>query len=88
MGAIGPRGFHTNLIRVEGSLTAEGYARMLVNHNVQAQIINRLGLNFIFQQDNARPHTAKRIQNILDRLFPHRLDWPAKSPDLSPIEQI
>jgi hypothetical protein len=40
---------------------------------------------FIFQQDNASPHKAcsaalRQIVNVLA--------WPARSPDLSPIEQI
>ncbi|GFU86499.1 transposable element Tcb1 transposase [Trichonephila clavipes] len=43
-------------------------------------------LGAIFQQDNARPLTARMSQDC------HRtvtdLPWPAGSPDLTPIEQI
>ncbi|UYV65747.1 hypothetical protein LAZ67_3005315 [Cordylochernes scorpioides] len=42
----------------------------------------------IFQQDNARPHMAR----IVLRFFVNRqielLPWPARSPDLSPIENM
>ncbi|GFW82114.1 transposable element Tc1 transposase [Trichonephila clavipes] len=40
----------------------------------------------IFQQDNARPHTASVAQDVLRRFqtFP----WPARSPDLSPVEHV
>ncbi|GFY30552.1 transposable element Tc1 transposase [Trichonephila clavipes] len=37
----------------------------------------------IFQQDNARPHTARVAQDFL-RHF-QTLPWPARSPDLSPV---
>ncbi|GFW37097.1 transposable element Tc1 transposase [Trichonephila clavipes] len=37
----------------------------------------------IFQQDNARPHTARAAQDFL-RHF-QTLPWPARSPDLSPV---
>ncbi|GFX43129.1 uncharacterized protein TNCV_2711731 [Trichonephila clavipes] len=38
----------------------------------------------IFQQDNARPHTARVAQDIL-RHF-QTLPWPTRSPNLSPVE--
>ncbi|GFX53319.1 transposable element Tc1 transposase [Trichonephila clavipes] len=40
----------------------------------------------IFQQDNARPHTARVAQEFL-RHF-QTLPWPARSPDLSPVELV
>ncbi|GFX87392.1 transposable element Tc1 transposase [Trichonephila clavipes] len=40
----------------------------------------------IFQQDNARPHTAIVAQDFL-RHF-QTLPWPARSPDLSPVEHV
>ncbi|GFT53363.1 transposable element Tcb2 transposase [Trichonephila clavipes] len=40
----------------------------------------------IFQQDNARPHTARVAQDFL-RHF-QTLSWPAHSPDLSPVEHV
>ncbi|GFX80622.1 transposable element Tc1 transposase [Trichonephila clavipes] len=40
----------------------------------------------IFQQDNARPHTARVAQDFL-RHF-QTLIWPSRSPDLSPVEHV
>lgn len=87
-GGIGPRGFRTTLIKIEGKINAESYVNMLQNNNIQQQIINCFGHDFIYQHDNARPHTARAATEYLDIYFPNRLQWPPKSPDLSPIEQI
>ncbi|GFT86334.1 transposable element Tcb2 transposase [Trichonephila clavipes] len=40
----------------------------------------------IYQQDNARPHTARVTHDFL-RHFQTR-PWPACSPDLSPVEHV
>ncbi|GFX13032.1 transposable element Tcb2 transposase [Trichonephila clavipes] len=40
----------------------------------------------IFQQDNARPYTARVAQDFL-RHF-QTLPWPARSPNLSPVEHV
>ncbi|GFU26689.1 transposable element Tcb2 transposase [Trichonephila clavipes] len=40
----------------------------------------------IFQQDNVRPHTARVAQDFL-RHF-QTLPWPARSPDVSPVENV
>ncbi|GBL91237.1 hypothetical protein AVEN_195124-1 [Araneus ventricosus] len=40
----------------------------------------------VFQQDNARPHTAIVAQHALQSV--DMLPWPARSPDLSPIEHV
>ena len=42
----------------------------------------------IFQHDNARPHTARHTQNIFRIHNVNVLQWPARSPDLSPIEHL
>ena len=45
----------------------------------------------IFQHDNARPHTVRHTQNILRIHNVNVLQcqqWPARSPDLAPIEHL
>ncbi|GFT81468.1 transposable element Tcb2 transposase [Trichonephila clavipes] len=37
-----------------------------------------------FQQDHARPHTERVSQDFLRDI--QTLTWPARSPDLSPVE--
>ncbi|GFU67174.1 transposable element Tc1 transposase [Trichonephila clavipes] len=43
-------------------------------------------LGLIFQQDNARPHMACVAINSLTAC--QTLPWPARLPDLSPIEHV
>ncbi len=76
----------TNLVHVQGNLTAQRYIDQVLRPHVVPLLANNP--NLIFQQDNARPHTARlttaflRINNIAV------LPWPSKSPDLNPIEHL
>ncbi|GFV24737.1 transposable element Tcb1 transposase [Trichonephila clavipes] len=47
-----------------------------------------LGATAIFQQDNARPHVACIIQSFFVNHQIEFLPWLARSPDLSPIENM
>ncbi|GBL80412.1 hypothetical protein AVEN_92309-1 [Araneus ventricosus] len=38
--------------------------------------------------DNARPHRAAIVDNFLECEGIQRMEWPAYSPDLNPIENI
>lgn len=51
---------------------------------------SRWASEWIFQQDNARAHTASSTKAVLEELLPNRFvqDWPPMSPDLSWIENI
>ncbi|GFX79165.1 transposable element Tcb1 transposase [Trichonephila clavipes] len=42
----------------------------------------------IFEQDNARPHVARIVQRFFVNHQIELLPWPARSPDLSPIENM
>ncbi|GFX03402.1 transposable element Tcb1 transposase [Trichonephila clavipes] len=42
----------------------------------------------IFQKDNAQPHVARIIQRFFVNHQIKLLPWPARSPDLSPIENM
>ncbi len=43
--------------------------------------------NLVFQQDNARPHTARAATTFLQQHKVDTLPWPAFSPDMPLIEQ-
>ena len=48
----------------------------------------RQNQNLIFQQDNARPHSARVTQDFLRQNGVNVMDWPAVSPDMNPIEHM
>ncbi|GFX32212.1 DDE_3 domain-containing protein [Trichonephila clavipes] len=45
-----------------------------------------VGAEFLFMDDNARPHRANIVDECLQSEDITRMDWPAYSPDLNPIE--
>jgi transposase len=45
-----------------------------------------IGDDFILMDDNARPHRARIVNEYLQQETIERMDWPAKSPGLNPIE--
>ena len=47
-----------------------------------------MGQGAILQDDNSRPHPARVIDDILQQQRATRVDWPARSPDLSTIEHL
>ncbi|GBN01355.1 hypothetical protein AVEN_227727-1 [Araneus ventricosus] len=59
-------------------ITSYGCGDALVNGNKNERPI--------LQQDNARPHTAQVAQGFLRHV--QTLPWPARSPDLSPVEHV
>ena len=46
------------------------------------------GNAFIFQDDNARPHRARIVDDHMAHHEINRMEWPAASPDLNPIENL
>ncbi|GFV18861.1 transposable element Tcb1 transposase [Trichonephila clavipes] len=60
-----------------------------VIHNHTGPAPDIMGLaTAIFQQDNARPHVARIVQRYFINHQIELLPWPARSPDLSPIENM
>ena len=91
-GCIGPN-FKGPLLRIRGNLNADGYQKLLHDSQIFEKLRDRYGTNesFVFQQDGARPHTAKTTKEFLSRcavLLPQEVHWPANSPDLNVIENL
>ncbi|GFW49222.1 DDE_3 domain-containing protein [Trichonephila clavipes] len=47
-----------------------------------------MGAEFLFMDDNARPHRANIVDECLQSEDITRMDWPACSSDLNPIEHV
>lgn len=79
-------GSRSPLVFLQGNLNAQGYINDILEP-VTLPYLQELE-NHIFQQDNARPHTAAATTRFLHEANVRVLPWPAKSPDLSPIEHV
>ncbi|GFY36292.1 transposable element Tcb1 transposase [Trichonephila clavipes] len=81
-------GYHsrTPLVRIAGTLNSQRYISELLEPVVLPYL---QGLaTAIFQQDNVRPHVARIVQKFFINDQIELLSWPARSPDLSPIENM
>ncbi|GFU26341.1 DDE_3 domain-containing protein [Trichonephila clavipes] len=47
-----------------------------------------MAAEFVFMDDNARPHSANIVNECLQSEDITRMDWRAYSPDLNPIEHV
>ncbi|GFW97183.1 transposable element Tcb1 transposase [Trichonephila clavipes] len=47
-----------------------------------------MSAEFLLMDDNARPHRANIVDESLQSEDIARMDWPAYSPDLNPIEHV
>ncbi|UYV66473.1 hypothetical protein LAZ67_4001803, partial [Cordylochernes scorpioides] len=72
------------LLRIQGTMTAQRYVDDVLRP-VTLPYLQGIP-NALYQQDNARPHTARISQQALQDV--QMLPWPPYSPDLSPIEHV
>eukprot|EP00916_Digyalum_oweni_P000502 GHVL01000943.1.p1 GENE.GHVL01000943.1~~GHVL01000943.1.p1 ORF type:complete len:168 (-),score=18.20 GHVL01000943.1:813-1316(-) len=49
-------------------------------------MLRQIGPHAVPQDDNAPPHRARLVEAFLQQVQINRMDWPAKSPDMNPIE--
>lgn len=89
-GAISSRG-KTKLAFLEGPLNAPKYVKILEQFLLPAAKKQFGDEKWCFMQDHATAHDAKSTQAWIRENVPSFFDsesWPAKSPDLNPIENL
>ncbi|GFW60655.1 transposable element Tcb1 transposase [Trichonephila clavipes] len=81
-------GYHsrTPLVRIAGALNSQRYISKVLE-SVVFPYLQGLA-TAIFQQDNAPLHVARIVQRFFVNHQIELLPWPARSPDLSPIENM
>ena len=72
---------------LEDNVNAEFYT-MVLDNVLQPFLDFHNALPLRFQQDNAAVHTARIVKTYFQDENINTIDWPAKSPDLNPIENL
>ena len=88
-GCIGPNRVG-RLVVCERSVNSEYYCQILQDNLFQSMIRIYRNRNkpFIFQQDNATPHTSEYTRIFFGLRQVLVLPWPSQSPDLNLIENV
>nr|CAH7740127.1 unnamed protein product [Callosobruchus chinensis] len=76
----------TQLIHIPGTTTSAYYLQNIINAIAQP-LRNEIGDQFIFMDDNARPHRTRAVQQALENGNIERLEWPAMSPDMNYVSR-
>ena len=85
-GAISTRG-KLELLRISGTVNSRSYCQTIAN-DLYPDAHALYGEDFILQQDRASCHVSKETLYFLDDWNVDYLDWPSKSPDLNPSENL
>ncbi|GFV65094.1 transposable element Tc1 transposase [Trichonephila clavipes] len=70
-----------------GTMTSQRYIDEVLLPHVRL-FRGAVGDKFVFMNDNATCHRTLAVQDCLDSEGIQRLVWPARSPDLNPIENV
>lgn len=78
------------LVVLRRTITGDGYREILSSHLLPwaEQLLGSSRTEWFLQDDNATPHRCQAVQRFLETSNIRRIDWPARSPDLNPIEHL
>lgn len=77
----------TRVFFIDSRMNAGSYVSLLSDSLVPF-VNENFEKNYFFQQDNAPCHRAKTTKNWLEEKEIPLLEWPSRSPDLNPIENL
>ncbi|GFX68367.1 transposable element Tc3 transposase [Trichonephila clavipes] len=80
-------GSRTDLHFQSVTMTGHIYRDVILEQHVRL-FRGAMGAEFLFMDDNARLHRANIVDECLQSEDITRMDWPAYSPDLNPIEHV
>ncbi|GFW31895.1 transposable element Tc3 transposase [Trichonephila clavipes] len=80
-------GSRTDLHTQSVTMTGHIYRDVILEQHVRL-FRGAMGAEFVFMDDNVRPRRANIIDECLQSEDIFRMDWPAYSPDLNPIEHV
>lgn len=73
---------------IQGTMNAEKYGRAIIEDTLLPFLHANPQVDYIYQDDNARPHRARIVTDLKTQHNIESLDWPSVSPDLNPIEHV
>ena len=77
----------TSLQFIAGNLNSQRYFNEMMRPMV-LPLLRQIGQGAMFQDDNARPHRGHIVNDFMQVKNIKRMDWPANSPDLNPVESL
>ena len=75
-------------IVIKGMMTGLCYSDDILEDVYDRPYTGAIGPQFILMDGNARPRRARVVEEYLQQETIVRMDWPACSPDLNPIEHV
>ncbi|GFW29154.1 transposable element Tc3 transposase [Trichonephila clavipes] len=80
-------GSRTDLHVQSVTITGHIYQDVILEQHVHL-FLGAMGAEFLFIDDNARPHQSNIVDECLQSEDITRMDWPAYSPDVNPVEHV